>query len=164
MRHCHIGCPPLLYFPVPSFLLTVIGFLIKITLHELFASDRAFGGGKNTGYKDSSKKNSACNWLKHIEYMKICEPNTIVKRRERIPLPKKPSLSFAAIESEYYEPPSLRIDNQDFPGGSVFKTPCFRSRERGFDPWIPHDTQHSQKKKDILLYNYTCIIMKKCFL
>ena len=90
MRHCHIGCPPLLYFPIPSFLLTVIGFLIKITLHKLFASDRAFGGGKNTGYKDSSKKNSACNWLKHIEYMKICEPNTIVKRRERIPLPKNP--------------------------------------------------------------------------
>ena len=91
-------------FPIPSLLLTVIGFLIKIILHELFASDHAFGGGKNTGYTDSSQKNSA--WIiidwSILNIWKFVNLIAIVKRKEGIPLPKKPSLSFATIESEYY--------------------------------------------------------------
>ena len=154
-------------FPIPSLLLTVIGFLIKIILHELFASDHAFGGGKNTGYMDSSQKNSA--WIiidwSILNIWKFVNLIAIVKRKEGIPLPKKPSLSFATIESEYYEPPSLKIDDQDFPGGPVFKIPCFHSRVWSMVKELGSHMPHSiAKKKDSLLYNYTCIIMKKCFL
>ena len=44
--------------------------------------------------------------------------------------------------------------NQDFPGGPVFKTPCFQHRGHGFNPWLedkdPTCHRVQPKKKNLL--------------
>ena len=50
-------------------------------------------------------------------------------KKLKIELPCDPAIPFLGIYAE-----KILIQKQDFPGGTVVKTPCFHCRGHGFDP------------------------------
>ena len=55
--------------------------------------------------------------------------------------------------------------NQDFPGGPVFKTPCFQHRGHGFNPWLedkdPTCHRVQPKKKEFTINKaYTFLLLE----